>query len=191
MIADAPGIPRTGLVTADEFDVYVNLPENRVRLFEYIGGEIIEGVPNPYSSETAMTIGAFIKIYLLQNDIGHLTGADGGYMVSGERYIPDVGFISYQKQAELSYIEGYMPNPPDLAIEVLSPGNNDEDMAVKIANYLAAGTIVWMFKPLKQQVIVFKSGEPSRTLAIDGILDGGAILPGFKLAVKDVFKKKK
>lgn len=178
------------LHTVEEFDAFVSLPENHERLFEYIGGEIVEVVSNPYSSKIAMLVGGYIQIYLVQNDIGHLTGADGGYMVSGERYIPDVGFIRYAKQPELSYVEGYVPNPPDLAVEVLSPGNADDEMAVKIANYLAAGTVVWMFKPPQQQVVVFQPGKPAQTLDINSVLDGGTTLPGFKLALKDVFKTK-
>src|SRR5262245_7155912 len=93
----------TKLYSIEEFDAFVSLPENHERLFEYIGGEIVEVVSNPYSSKIGSLLNTYIGVYLLQNDIEHLTGADGGYMVSGERYIPDVGFISYTKQTELSY----------------------------------------------------------------------------------------
>jgi len=178
------------LYTIEEFDAFVMLPENHEHSFEYIGGEIVEVVSNPLSSKIASLVGTYMGVYLLKNDIGHLTGADGGYIVSGERYIPDVGFISYAKQPELSYVEGYIPNPPDLAVEVLSPGNADDEMAVKIANYLAAGTVVWMLKPPQQQAVVFQPGKPTQTLDINGVLDGGAVLPGFKLALKDIFKAK-
>jgi Uma2 family endonuclease len=125
-------------------------------------------------------------VYLSNHDIGHLTGADGSYMVSGERYIPDVGFIAYARQPGLSTVEGYVPNAPDLAVEVLSPGNTDEELAIKVANYLAAGTVVWMVKPVEKRVVVFAPGKPARTLGIDDTLDGGAVLPGFTLPVKAI-----
>ncbi len=176
-------------VSVEEFEAFVRLPENSDRQFELVGGEIVEVVSNPYSSKLATRITTFIGMYLLQNDIGHLTGADGGYVVSGERYIPDVAFIRYTRQPELAYHEGYVPNAPDLAVEVVSPGNTEDELAIKIANYLAAGTVIWMVKPVDKRVIVFRPGEPAVTLNANDTLEGGAVLPGFTLPVKDIFPK--
>lgn len=177
-------------VTPAEFEAFIRLPENADRDFEYIGGEIVEVVSNPLSSKTAVRFSTFMGMYLLQHDIGHLTGADGGYVVSGEKYIPDVGFISYARQPQLDYYEGYNPNPPDLAVEVLSPGNDADNMRVKIANYLAAGTWVWVFNPSEQKVEVYVPGQPVRILGLHDGLDGGEVLPGFRLPVKDIFPQK-
>jgi Uma2 family endonuclease len=179
-------VPEQIRVTLEEFDEYINRPENADRLFEYIGGEIVEVVANNYSSEIAATILAEVKTFAKVNKLGRVTGADGGYIVSGEKYIPDVAFISFAKQPEPSH-EAYNPNPPDLAVEVLSPSNTEGQMLVKVANYLAAGTMVWRVKPTEKQVIVFAPGKPARTLTINDTLDGGDALPGFKLAVRDIF----
>lgn len=181
---------QTKPMTVEEFDAFVLLPENIDREFEFIGGEIYEVVSNPKSSNTAMRFATFLGGYLLQNDIGYLTGADGGYRVSGERYIPDVGFISYAKQPELSYTDGYNPNPPDLAVEVLSPSNDDEKMRIKIHNYQAAGTVVWLGDVESQTIEVYRPGQPVMILGINDVLDGGDVLPGFKVAVKDIFASK-
>jgi Uma2 family endonuclease len=178
---------QTKQLTVAEFDQFVLMPENIDRDFEYIGGEIYEVVSNPLSSKTAARIIGFLFVYLSQNDIGHLTGADGGYIVSGERYIPDVGFISYMKQPELISVDGYNPNPPDLAVEVLSPTNDDEKMRIKIQNYQAAGTVVWVVDPIAQVIEVYKLGQPVMIVGMDGVLNGGDVLPDFKLAVKDIF----
>jgi Uma2 family endonuclease len=177
-------------LTVEEFDEFIRLPENIDREFEYIGGAIFEVVSNPKSSKLGARMATFLGIYLLNDDIGHLTGADGGYIVSGERYIPDVGYISYAKQPELLSIEGYNPYPPDLAVEVLSPSNDDQTMRVKIGNYLAAGTLVWVLDPDKKLVEVYALGTPVNVLRIGDTLEGGNVLPGFKLAVKDIFAEK-
>jgi len=174
-------------MTVEEFDEFVLRPKNIGGDFEFIGGRIYDTLSSPLASATAARIGGFLGIYLLQNDIGHLTGADGGYIVSGERYIPDVAFISYAKQPELSYADGYNPNPPDLAVEVLSPSNDDEKMRIKIQNYLAAGTLVWVVNLEKQQIEVYRRGQPVQIVGVDRVLDGGDVLPDFKLAVKDIF----
>jgi Uma2 family endonuclease len=180
---------QTRFVTIEEFERFIQLPENRDRNFEYIGGEIVEVVSNPLSSNLAVRVSTFVGMYLLKNDIGHLTGADGGYIVSGERYIPDVGFITYARQPELDYFDGYIQNAPDLAVEVLSPANEDDVMTIKVGNYLAANTIVWLFRPLEQQVAVFVPGQPVKVMSTDGVLDGGTILPGFTLNIADIFPK--
>jgi len=89
-------------VTLDEFEAYVKQPENFQQMFEFISGEIIPVPSNPYVSKIAMLIGAAILFYLRENDIGHVTGEAGGYKVGGERFAPDVAYISYDRQLELA-----------------------------------------------------------------------------------------
>ncbi len=172
----------------DEFDHFVQLPENADRLFEFVGGEIVEVPSNPYASKISQIISGEIYLYLKSNNLGHLTGEAGGYMVSGERYAPDVAFISRIKQPRL-VSEGYNPNPPDLAVEVDIPStySTQRNLFTKTVNYLAAGTVVWIVLPERKEVEVFVPGQPKRTLVINDVLDGGDVLPGFQLAVKDIF----
>lgn len=89
------------MVTTEMFEAFIQQPQNADKLFELIGGEIFEVPSNPYVSKIASRISGELYIYLKTHDIGHLTGEAGGYMVGGERYAPDVAFISYEKQAEL------------------------------------------------------------------------------------------
>jgi Uma2 family endonuclease len=182
--------PQLSMMTPDpdDFDRFALLPENRDRLFEFIAGEIVEVVSNPLSSNIAAIMSAFISIFVIQHNLGHVTGADGGYMLGRERYIPDVGFISYKRQRVLASDDGYNPLAPDLAVEVLSPGNLEVDMEIKIANYLAGGTVVWRVKPIEQQIAVFVPGAPVKIFGIDDILDGGEVLPGFSLPLKEIFR---
>jgi Uma2 family endonuclease len=175
---------QTKRATVEEFDQFVQLPENADRLFEYVGGEITEVVSNNYSSEIAARILIEIGIFVKNKNMGRVTGADGGYMVSGERYIPDVAFISREKQPEPSH-EAYNPTPPDLAVEVLSPSNDLSDIRIKLVNYLNAGTVVWIVDPDKKQVEVYASGQ-AKKLGLNDTLDGGAVLPGFTLPVKEI-----
>src|SRR5512133_3242381 len=112
---------QTQRMTVEEFDRFVALPQNADKLFEYIGGEVIEMVSNQRSSAIAYKLGVFIGMYLLQSKMGGIaTGADGGYMIAGERYIPDIAYVSKARQSEPSE-RAYSPIPPDLAVEVLSP----------------------------------------------------------------------
>jgi Uma2 family endonuclease len=172
--------------TAEEFDRWVLLPENAGRDYEFIAGKVREVVSNNYSSRIALKIGMKIGVYLDRHDIGWMTGADGGYWIAGERYIPDLAFMSYERQDDAPSV-AYNPVPPNLVIEVLSPGNEDFEMAVKIANYLSEGCIVWLVDPQTSQVSVMVPAQPAQKLSIDDTIDGGEILPGFQLPVRDIF----
>ena len=179
---------QTQRMTVEEFERYVELPENADRLFEYIGGEVVEVPSNAYASKIASRINGFIFMYLLQHDIGHLTGEAGGYKVAGEDYAPDVAFISRQEQPELAQ-QGYNPNPPDLAVEIDFPSTyqSQKNLKIKIVNYLYAGTTVWVVYPDQRRVEVYAPDQPAKIIDADGTLDGGDVLPGFTLAVKDIF----
>jgi Uma2 family endonuclease len=176
-------------VTLEEFDEYINRPENADRLFEYIGGEIVEVPSNTYASEIGYNIGFPIKLFLRDNNIaGHVTGEAGGYMVLGERYAPDVAYISSARQPELAKA-GHNPIPPELAVEVAFPSTykTQEELRIKVANYLSAGTMVWIVRPETKIIEVYTPGRQVLILGINDTLDGGDVLPGFKLAVRDIF----
>jgi Uma2 family endonuclease len=109
-------------------------------------------------------------------------------MVAGARCAPDVAYISAVRQPELAK-EGYNPNPPELVVEVEFPVTleSGRKLARKVANYLAAGTLLWVVYPETKTVEVYAPGQPMRLLRLDGVLDGGDVLPGFTLAVKEIF----
>jgi Uma2 family endonuclease len=174
-------------MTVEDFDQFVEQPENADKLFEFIRGEITEVPSNLFASLISSRILGFIFIYLLTHDIGYVSGEAGGYWVSGERYAPDVGFISKAKDPIARH--GYNPNPPDLAVEVDYPSSDisRETLRVKLSNYLAAGTVVWWVAVERKEVEVYIPGQPAKIFHIEDMLDGGDVLPGFKLAVKDIF----
>jgi Uma2 family endonuclease len=176
-------------LTVEEFDAFTLLPENADNLFEFIGGEIFEVSSNPYTSKISQIITGELYIFLKGKKLGHLTGEVGGYQVFGERYAPDVAFIAKEKQPELAH-EGYNPNPPDLAVEVDFPSTYKSQKALrtKVVNYLAAGTMVWVVLPETQEVEIYIPGQPMKLVKIDGVLDGGDVLPGFTLPVKMIFE---
>jgi Uma2 family endonuclease len=173
--------------TVEEFERFAALPENADRLFEYIGGEMVEVVSNQRSSTLAARISGFIFLYLTQNNIGFLTSSDGGYMIEGERYIPDVAFVSKARQPAPSD-QAYSPIPPDLAVEVLSLSNVPRVMRLKIASFMAVGTTVWVVDPDPKSVEIYTPGQIAKTVGINDTLEGGDLLPGFSLSVKDIFE---
>lgn len=174
-------------MTVEDFERMALEPENADRRLELVGGEIGEVVSNSYSSLVASKISFLIQLHLMQKNLeGYVTGADGGYQIDDERYIPDVAFVSKARQPEPSH-ETYNTLAPDLAVEVLSPSDQPDVMRLKLANYLAAGVVVWVVNPEAKAVEVYAPGKRAYRVSADGVLEGGEALPGLALPVKDVF----
>jgi Uma2 family endonuclease len=78
---------------------------------------------------------------------------------------------------------------PEIAAEVISNNHLAEDVLEKIEEYFAAGVqLVWVIYPRRQRVHVFESPLRIRGLALTDELDGGAVLPGFRLPVSALFE---
>ncbi|MEQ8676031.1 MAG: Uma2 family endonuclease [Aggregatilineales bacterium] len=172
-------------ITKEAFFDFIQQPENADHDYELIEGRIVAVVSHGESSASALRIGGLFTIFLINHDIGRVTGADGGYIVNGYPYIPDVAYMSYARQAEPEYDRGYNILAPDLAVEVLSP--TDGDITPKVVNYLNAGTVVWVANPATYVITVYVPGEKPDTRIIGQTLSGGDVLPGFSIAVKDAF----
>jgi Uma2 family endonuclease len=177
------------VMTVEEFDAWVLLPENIGRDYEYVGGRVIEVISNQQSSSYGALLSGLTTVYAIQNKLGFTTGARGGYWVVDERYLPDAAYVTRVRQFERTQ-DAYYPIAPDLPVEVLSPSNTAEEIYVEVANYLTAGTIAWVVDADRERIEIYTPGKPVRILRRGEMLDGSAVLPGFSVAVNDVFGEK-
>lgn len=175
--------------TLDEYQKIAGQPQNVERVFELIGGEIIEKMPSStYVSEIAMRLVFHIMLFLQREGIeGHVTGEAGAYNIAGEVYAPDVAFK--RTPTTHTYPD---PNPPELAVEVVSRSDQrpdrEERLQVKIGNYLAAGVVLWVVRPDSQEIYIYTPGQPVQILRGTDTLSGGAVLPGFSMPLSAVFQ---
>jgi len=174
-------------VTVEAFMAFVLKPENADKRFELINGRIVEVVSNNRSSELAAYILGLLVAFVYKHKLGRVTGADGGYIVAGNRYIPDAAFITIAKQPQPCTVP-YNPQAPDIAVEVLSPTDNQSDVRLKISNYLLAGTTLWLVNPDSQQIEVYQPGQQAVVLDMNSTLSGGQVLPGFSVPVREIFE---
>jgi Uma2 family endonuclease len=105
-----------------------------------------------------------------------------------ESYVPDVAFITKARMPELAK-QGDNPVAPDLAVEVDFPSTlqSQDQLRRKLAAYMAAGTLLWIVRPESKTVEVYAPGRAAVIKGMDDVLDGGAVLPGFTLALSDIF----
>jgi Uma2 family endonuclease len=168
-----------------EFHAFAELPERKNRLYELIKEEIVEKGASFTPSRIAIRIGRFIGNFA--DAVGYVTGADGAYILSDEdEFMPDVGYIS--KARLPSEPERQVHGPPDLAVEVKSPTDTKRELRLKAEDYIRYGTkMVWLVFPDDQRIEVYLPGQDVRDLDINGVVDGGEVLPGFTLPVRDIF----
>ena len=80
---------------------------------------------------------------------------------------------------------------PDLTVEVVSKTNSAYSVARKIDEYFEAGVLlVWVLYPSAYKVYVYDSPTNVRILQIGDDLDGGAVLPGFRIPLSKLFDRK-
>ena len=103
--------------------------------------------------------------------------------------IPDAGFISWGRYPKGKRKRGRSrPVTPDLIVEVLSKGNTSREMERKLGEYFRAGArLVWYVNPKQRTVRVYTAPDRSILLREDQTLEGGDVLPGFSLSIRDWF----
>jgi Uma2 family endonuclease len=143
-------------------------------------------------SGSPFILGYFLESYLGANDLGIGVGADGPLNVDpNQMRYPDLAFFAWDK-----FPNRVLPrNPildhvPDLAVEVLRKSNTRREMARKRQEYFAGGArLVWEIEPKARWVRVYTAADQFTELRDGDTLDGGAVLPGFTLAVTTLFDR--
>ena len=77
---------------------------------------------------------------------------------------------------------------PELMVEVISANDIAEEITDRINEYFAAGTkLVWIVYPTQRLVYVYESPRQVRILGEADELDGGLVLPAFRIAIASLF----
>lgn len=102
---------------------------------------------------------------------------------------PDVSFVLAEKRPNGPLRRGHTPTPPDIAVEVVSPGDEAYDLEEKLADYRSAGIpLTWVVYPNRRTVHVYTLGsEVPAILHEEDELTGGDVLPGFSVKVREIF----
>jgi Uma2 family endonuclease len=162
------------------------------RLVELVDNTLVEKPMGFYEGRLGILIGHFFEDFLEVHDLGLCFGADTTLRVA-QRVVrlPDVSFVSWSKIPNRELPAEQVPFlVPDLAIEILSPSNTLAEMARKRRDYFAAGTrLVWQIDPDSRTAEVFTAPDVSTIVPADGALDGGDVLPGFRLPLARLFER--
>jgi Uma2 family endonuclease len=183
----------THLITADEL---LGMPHRDVQgndcRLELIRGEVKTMSPTGGAHGIlCMALGAALFDFVRANKLGKVFGAETGFLVerAPDSVIgADVAFVSQARMETVENVYKFIPFAPDLAVEVLSPGNTAQEIDEKVAFYFAAGSrLVWIVSPKRRTVAVYRPAAEARILGEQEALDGGEVLPGFSYKLSDLF----
>lgn len=174
-------------VTADEL---LRMPEDGFR-YELLHGELRQVTPpGAWHGGVAMHLGALLYQHVAAHDLGVVFAAETGFHMAHDPdhvRAPDVGFVRRDRiPPELPL--GYFQGAPDLAAEVLSPGDTYAEVQEKACDWLAHGaSMVLVVDPGKRTITVYRSAKDVVILDTDDQLEDADVVPGWSLPVASVF----
>lgn len=178
----------TKLITADEL---LRMPDDGFR-YELVKGELLRMSPTgTRHGEVTMNLAAPLHRHVKLHKLGRVYAAETGFKLESDPdtvRAPDIAFVRAERIHSQRSVQGYGDRAPDLAVEVLSPGNTKRELAEKINEYFAGGArMVWVVNPKSKTVTVYGSPSDASTLDENDMLDGGNVVRGFQIAVAEIF----
>ncbi|HLM57954.1 MAG TPA: Uma2 family endonuclease [Pyrinomonadaceae bacterium] len=176
------------LVTADELFL---MPKDGFR-YELVKGELRKMSPSG-SEHGAVIVRVTVRLgsHVEAKKLGVCFGAETGFKIASDPdtvRAPDLAFVSRENIPESGITKKFWPGAPDLAVEVVSPGDTFTEVEEKVEHWLAAGAkAVWVLNPKRRGVSVYRSATEVVLLSESDELDGGEVVPGFRCRVADFF----
>jgi Uma2 family endonuclease len=172
----------------------IRIQRREKRNYELVDGTLVEKIMGAPEACLTLDLNFALKLHLQKQDVGFTMGPDGPTRLRKRRRlvrIPDLSFISWDRMPTREYpatpIADVVPN---LAVEVRSAGNRPAEMARKRREYFLAGVqIVWEIDPVARTVTVYTSPDVFKALTEADTLDGGDVLPGFTLPLRQLFAR--
>jgi Uma2 family endonuclease len=163
------------------------------RCYELVNGWLIsEPLPGFSHGEVVLLIGSLLRHHVASMRLGKVVVGDTGFILARSPDTvrgPDVAFVRTDRVPARTEASKFFSGAPDLAVEVLSPGNRPAEMHAKVADYLAAGTrAVWIVDPRARSVTVYRSLFSPTVLSEADDLEGEDVLPGFRVRVSEFFE---
>jgi Uma2 family endonuclease len=102
----------------------------------------------------------------------------------------DVAYISADLAVTVSEGARFVDGIPILAVEILSPSDKQQTITKKVRAYLDTGVaLVWVVEPVFRTITIYQPDAGPRLVNDGERLSAEPHLPGFEVAVADVFRR--
>jgi len=186
-IVDEPPIEK--VITAEDL---FRMNHGRHR-FELVAGRLQEMSPAGFQHGVIINrLSSLLTEVVNRNALGLVLGAETGFILSRRPDTvrgPDVSFVTRERIERIGIPTTYFPEAPDLAVEVVSPGDTVTEVEAKAEDWLTGGTrLLWVVSPRSRTVTVYQSLQNIVVLTENDLLDGAEVIPGFSCRVADLFQ---
>lgn len=159
---------------------------------ELINGRVVPMAPaGPAHGTVEFRLAAKLVAYADESGRGTAMGGEVGvYTHRNPDTVrgADAVFISHERRAKCSN-SAFLDIAPELVVEIYSPEDRPGEVMKKIREYLSIGVDrVWYVDPRRRQVRIYNSPEQVETLGIGDTLSDAEVLPGFSLALSELFR---
>jgi Uma2 family endonuclease len=181
-------MPHPGQATEADLIRLGSLADKRV--CELVDGTLVEKPMASRESMLAVWLGSVLLAWVDSRSLGVVTGEQGSLRLFPRNVrVPDVAFISWDRLPGRRIPDDPIWDlAPDLAVEILSPSNTAAEMDRKRHDYFRAGVrLVWEIDPAARTVAVYGTPDDPQVLREGDVLEGGTVLPGFRLPLPDLF----
>jgi Uma2 family endonuclease len=179
----------TQLLTAEDL---WNMPDHGGH-HELIRGELRLMSPAGFDhGSVSMNLSGPLHQFVRARKLGVVVTAETGFILTRDPdtvRAPDAAFVGQSRIPESGRPLKFWIGPPDLAVETMSPGDTVFDVDEKVREWIAGGTrLVWVINPRQQTVTVYCPDNTAKIIGVGETLDGMDVIPGFQIAVADLFQ---
>lgn len=164
---------------------------------EIIDGEVLQKSASGMLHQlVSQNIYYSIDTYLNQFNFGVTFSTGLTYLMFSDTkglknsFVPDISFIRLENILPMSDNSKPYPGIPDLAVEVISPSEDADDIQTKLRTYLEKGTEqVWLVYPTTKELHQYRRDENPEIRNYRGsqTLDLADLFPGFELTTDQIF----
>ena len=179
---------KSRLMTAEEFAEIEDCGD-----FDLIQGELVPMPPPEPSFDhgvATMSLSARVSIFVEDNDLGLCFAAETRFVIEYDPDTaigPDFAFLA-KERVPSPRPKGFGRMAPDLILEVRSPSDREAKAVEKMERWIRAGVRLGWELDMKTRVLtVYRPNETTRTIDINGTIDGEDVLPGFTLPMRRLF----
>ena len=174
--------PKT-LLSVEEFAA---LPDDGMKHELNEGELIVVPPPKPRHGDCQARLTAALVEFVNSRGVGSVFTESGYRLTPHTVRGPDVSFV---RASRLQDPDEYFDGAPDLAVEIVSPGDDASDLREKIKQYLDAGmSVVWVVYPRSRQIEIHTPDKTIRRLGVEDMLEAPELLPGFQLSVRTILQ---